>query len=101
MGDTLRKSSNFNILSDMWTSSNQKICLAIFVSFCPNLNRGRERLSVQDDTNNGAPNVHIIDFVDLSEESQTGKKLKEALLRSVGRFSIANKISSYCQQSLR
>ncbi|QLL30217.1 hypothetical protein HG536_0A00340 [Torulaspora globosa] len=94
MRDTLRKSLNYNIILDMWTSSNQKSYLAILVSFCPNLRRGRDRLTIRDVTTNGTPNVHIIDFVDLSEERHTGSNLKEALLRSLRSFSIGSKISS-------
>lgn len=94
MGDTLRKSFNFNVLLDMWTSSNQKSYLAILVSFCPNLRRGKEKLTIRDVTTNGTPNVHIIDFVDLSQERHTGNNLKEALLRSLGKLSIANKLIS-------
>ncbi|QLL31758.1 hypothetical protein HG536_0B06240 [Torulaspora globosa] len=94
MRDTLGKSLNFNVLLYMWTSSNQKSYLAILVSFCPNLRRGRDRLTVRNVTTEGTPSVHIIDFVDLSEESHTGSNLKEVLLRSLGKFSIGSKISS-------
>ncbi|QLQ81637.1 hypothetical protein HG537_0F03980 [Torulaspora globosa] len=94
MRDTLRKSLNFNIILDMWTSSNEESYLVILVSFCPNLRRGRDRLTIRDVTTNGTPNVHIIDFVDLSQERHTGSNLKEVLLASLRKSSIGSKISS-------
>lgn len=94
MRNVLKKSTNLNVLLDMWTSSNPKIYLAILVLFWPSLRRGKERLTIPDVTTNGFPNVHIIDFVGLSEERHTGNNLKEVLLRSLGELSIANKISS-------
>lgn len=94
MRAVLEKSFNYNILLDMWTSSNQKSYLAVIVSFCPNLQGDNEHLTIQDVTTNGAPNAHVIDFVDLSEERHTGGNLKQALLTILGKYSIANKISS-------
>lgn len=94
MRDVLENSFNYNVLLNMWTSSNQKSYLAVIGSFCPNLRRDNEHLTILDVTTNGAPNAHVIDFLDLSEQRNSGGNLKQALLTSLEKFSIASKISS-------
>ncbi|SCV05731.1 putative transposase of the Rover1 hAT-like family [Lachancea nothofagi CBS 11611] len=90
---TLRQSSNFNLLIDMWTSSNQRSYLAVMVCFCPNLN-GKSKLS-KDDVNTGKrPNTHILDFIDLSSQRHSGDNIKTALLSCLTKYSISHKVSS-------
>lgn len=94
MKEALAKSFNYNILLNIWTSSNQRTYLAVIVSFCPNLRRGKDKLTSRDVITNGTPNAHVIDFVDLSDERHTGDNLKQALLTILGKYSIAHRISS-------
>ncbi|SCV04238.1 putative transposase of the Rover1 hAT-like family [Lachancea nothofagi CBS 11611] len=90
---TLRQSSNFNLLIDTWTSSNQKRYLTVMVCFCPNLNV-KSKLS-KDDVNTGKrPNTHILDFIDLSNQRLTSDNIKAALLSCLTKYSICHKVSS-------
>ncbi|QEU61072.1 hypothetical protein KDRO_D07700 [Kluyveromyces lactis] len=89
----MRYSNHFNILIDMWTSSNQKSYLAVMASFCPNLNQ-KSRLKREDVTNGGKPNTHVLDFIDLSCKRHTSETLKTALLSCLSEYSISHKVGS-------
>lgn len=89
----MKNSNHFNILIDMWTSSNQKSYLAVMVSFCPNLNQ-KSQLKREDVTNCGKSNTHVLDFIDLSFERHTSETLETALLSSLSEYYISHKVGS-------
>lgn len=78
----------------MWTSSNQRSYLAVIVFFCPNLARYERKLPIHDVIANGFPNAHVIEVVGLSHVRHTGNNSKQAFLNTLGKFSIAHKVSS-------
>ncbi|EDZ68604.1 hypothetical protein AWRI1631_10980020 [Saccharomyces cerevisiae AWRI1631] len=94
MQGILEKTSQLNLLLDIWTSVNGKSYLAILASFCPNLNVLDTSTFPENVVSRRNPNTHIIAFHDASLERHTSAYLKEIVIRTSADNKLQHKVAS-------
>lgn len=90
----LSRTSNMNVLLDIWTSASGKSYLAILVSFCPNLEMLDRHSTKRDVLTKTFPNTHVIGFHDVSGSRHTGDYLKDVVVGTLEKYSIEHKVGS-------
>ncbi|CEP60984.1 putative transposase of the Rover hAT-like DNA transposon [Lachancea lanzarotensis] len=94
--ETLQSSTLVNLVLDTWTSPENRVYLALMVSFCPNLALEDQTLKRDSITLKSGPNVHVLDLLEIGNESTN---ILPIVLQTLSDYAILHKISSVTSDS--
>ncbi|SCU96680.1 putative transposase of the Rover1 hAT-like family [Lachancea meyersii CBS 8951] len=89
--ETLNFTSNINLVLETWASQDNKLFLAVMVSFCPNLALQDQALKKESITLKSGPNVHVLDLLDIGNQLST---VVPIVLQTLSDYGISQKIGS-------
>ncbi|SCU92460.1 putative transposase of the Rover1 hAT-like family [Lachancea sp. 'fantastica'] len=89
--EILQSTTLVNLLIDTWTSPENRVYLALMVSFCPNLALEDQVLKRDSITLKSGPNVHVLDLLEVGNESAN---ILPIVLQTLSDYAILHKIGS-------